>query len=82
MLARMFASSSRRCSLDSLPAHRTNVLIVSLRVSANMGFSRLDRRVSDAPCGVSLVIVLLAALVLVGHQHGCSRYAMLLNPSA
>jgi hypothetical protein len=70
MLTRVFASSARCCSLDSLPAHRTNVLIVSLRISATR-FSKFDRRASDVPCGVSLAIVLFAVLVFVGYQHGC-----------
>ncbi len=72
----------RCCFLDTLTAQRTNVLIVSLWIVANSGLDRFDSKVSDAPCGVALAVMLFASLVLVGHQHGCSRYAMLLNLSA
>ncbi|SRR5712692_233124 len=54
---------------------------MSLWVTANVGFDRLDRRVSNAPGGVPLAIVLLASLVLICYQHRVS-YAMLLNMSA
>jgi hypothetical protein len=56
---------------------------MSLWGVANTGFSRFNRRTSDAPSGVLLAIVLLASLVLISQQHGIlGHHAMLLNSLA